>query len=197
MNMINFTITVIIPFTVAVVADEIGLAASGRPSRDVCASAAARVGRRRAGPAHRVVDGSLLMFDITGFTPLTERLARRGREGAEELSNLLDTVFSQLLTDAEDEGADLLKWATTRCCCYSTAQTTAAAPPGRPADAPGSRPVWTPPRRSAGSSCVPPQVSSLVQFTSYWRETRPCTGCWFCWGQPLRGSLAGTIRGHW
>ncbi|HET9302313.1 MAG TPA: adenylate/guanylate cyclase domain-containing protein, partial [Propionibacteriaceae bacterium] len=61
-------------------------------------------------PAHRVVDGSLLFFDITGFTPLTERLARRGREGAEELSNLLDTVFSQLLTDAEDEGGDLLKW---------------------------------------------------------------------------------------
>jgi class 3 adenylate cyclase/tetratricopeptide (TPR) repeat protein len=62
------------------------------------------------GPAHRVVDGSLLFFDITGFTPLTERLARRGREGAEELSNLLDTVFSQLLMDAEDEGGDLLKW---------------------------------------------------------------------------------------
>jgi class 3 adenylate cyclase/tetratricopeptide (TPR) repeat protein len=61
-------------------------------------------------PAHRVVDGSLLLFDITGFTPLTERLARRGREGAEELSNLLDTVFSQLLMDAEDEGGDLLKW---------------------------------------------------------------------------------------
>jgi class 3 adenylate cyclase/tetratricopeptide (TPR) repeat protein len=63
-----------------------------------------------SGPAHRVVDGSLLFFDITGFTPLTERLARRGREGAEELSNLLDTVFSQLLIDAEDEGGDLLKW---------------------------------------------------------------------------------------
>jgi predicted ATPase/class 3 adenylate cyclase len=62
------------------------------------------------GPAHRVIDGSLLLFDITGFTPLTERLARRGREGAEELSNLLDTVFSQLLMDAEDEGGDLLKW---------------------------------------------------------------------------------------
>ena len=62
------------------------------------------------GPAHRVVDGSLLMFDITGFTPLTERLARRGREGAEELSNLLDAVFSRLLTVAEDEGGDLLTW---------------------------------------------------------------------------------------
>jgi class 3 adenylate cyclase/tetratricopeptide (TPR) repeat protein len=62
------------------------------------------------GSVHRVIDGSLLFFDITGFTPLTERLARRGREGAEELSNLLDTVFSQLLMDAEDEGGDLLKW---------------------------------------------------------------------------------------
>src|SRR5918993_1318751 len=62
------------------------------------------------GLAHRVIDGSLLFFDITGFTPLTERLARRGREGAEELSNLLDAVFGQLLTDAEDEGGDLLKW---------------------------------------------------------------------------------------
>src|SRR4029450_1445451 len=62
------------------------------------------------GSAHRIVDGSLLLFDITGFTPLTERLARRGREGAEELSNLLDTVFSRLLLDAEAEGADLLKW---------------------------------------------------------------------------------------
>ena len=63
-----------------------------------------------SGPGHRVIDGSLLLFDITGFTPLTERLARRGREGAEELSNLLDTVFSQLLMDAEAEGGDLLKW---------------------------------------------------------------------------------------
>ena len=61
-------------------------------------------------PAHRVVDGSLVFFDITGFTPLTERLARKGREGAEELSNLLDTVFGRLLMGAEDEGGDLLAW---------------------------------------------------------------------------------------
>jgi class 3 adenylate cyclase/tetratricopeptide (TPR) repeat protein len=61
-------------------------------------------------PAHRVVDGSLVFFDITGFTPLTERLARKGREGAEELSNLLDTVFGRLLMGAEDKGGDLLKW---------------------------------------------------------------------------------------
>jgi class 3 adenylate cyclase/tetratricopeptide (TPR) repeat protein len=60
--------------------------------------------------AHRVVDGSLVLLDITGFTRLTERLARRGREGAEELSEILDRVFGQLLTEADDEGADLLKW---------------------------------------------------------------------------------------
>ncbi len=60
--------------------------------------------------AHRVVEGSLVLFDVTGFTRLTERLARRGREGAEELSDVLDTVFGGLLAAADDEGADLLKW---------------------------------------------------------------------------------------
>jgi class 3 adenylate cyclase/tetratricopeptide (TPR) repeat protein len=59
---------------------------------------------------HRVIDGSLVLLDITGFTRLTERLARRGREGAEELSEILDGVFGQLLAEAGDEGADLLKW---------------------------------------------------------------------------------------
>jgi class 3 adenylate cyclase/tetratricopeptide (TPR) repeat protein len=109
---INFAVMGHPPLELAMGPGEIGLAALPEgPSptayvpRLLPAWAAAE-----QGPAHRVVDGSLLFFDITGFTPLTERLARRGREGAEELSNLLDTVFSQLLMDAEDEGADLLKW---------------------------------------------------------------------------------------
>jgi hypothetical protein len=118
------------------------------------------------GAAHRVVDGSLLFFDITGFTPLTERLARKGREGAEELSNLLDTVFSQLLTDAEDEVATFSNGVVTRCCCSSTMQTIAAALPGqrcvctellRRSDAPR--------RLLAESSCVLPLASTLVQST--------------------------------
>jgi class 3 adenylate cyclase/tetratricopeptide (TPR) repeat protein len=62
------------------------------------------------GAAHRMVEGSLVLLDVTGFTRLTERLARRGREGAEELSDVLDAVFGSLLAEAEDEGADLLKW---------------------------------------------------------------------------------------
>ena len=112
MDMINFTLTGDPPLQLTMDASDPRLAAlvegpgpTAYVPRLLPAWAAAE-----QGPAHRVVDGSLLFFDITGFTPLTERLARRGREGAEELSNLLDTVFSQLLMDAEDEGGDLLKW---------------------------------------------------------------------------------------
>lgn len=41
---------------------------------------------------HRLVDGTLAMVDITGFTELTERLQRRGKAGAEELADLLEEV---------------------------------------------------------------------------------------------------------
>ena len=50
------------------------------------------------------------MLDISGFTRLTERLATRGRAGAEELSDLLDLVFGPLVEAGLDEGCDLLKW---------------------------------------------------------------------------------------
>lgn len=62
------------------------------------------------GLSHREVDGSLVMFDISGFTRLTDRLSRQGRAGAEELSEVLDAVFGMLVSAAEIEGADLLKW---------------------------------------------------------------------------------------
>ena len=62
------------------------------------------------GPAHREVDGTLLFADISGFTRLTERLTRMGRIGAEEMSDALDATFGQLLTAADADGADLLKW---------------------------------------------------------------------------------------
>ncbi len=62
------------------------------------------------GREHRSVDGSLVLLDISGFTELTERLARRGREGAEEMSDLLGATFEELLASADAEGAELLKW---------------------------------------------------------------------------------------
>jgi class 3 adenylate cyclase/tetratricopeptide (TPR) repeat protein len=110
--MINFTLTNDPPLQLTMDASDPRLAAlrEGPASTAYVPRLLPAWAAAESGPAHRVIDGSLLLFDITGFTPLTERLARKGREGAEELSNLLDTVFSQLLMDAEDEGADLLKW---------------------------------------------------------------------------------------
>ena len=50
------------------------------------------------------------MVDISGFTELTERLQRRGKAGAEELADLLEEVFTGLLSVAYADGASLLKW---------------------------------------------------------------------------------------
>ena len=48
-------------------------------------------------PAWRTILGTLVFADVSGFTPLTERLARRGKVGAEELTDTLNTVFRDLL----------------------------------------------------------------------------------------------------
>ena len=43
---------------------------------------------------HMRVDGSLAFVDISGFTALTERLARKGKVGAEEMSDILSATFA-------------------------------------------------------------------------------------------------------
>lgn len=60
--------------------------------------------------AYREIDGSLLFADISGFTAMSERLARKGREGAEEVTDILDTNFAHLLEAAYQEGGSLLKF---------------------------------------------------------------------------------------
>src|SRR4051795_11253877 len=59
---------------------------------------------------YRQVEGSLAFVDISGFTALTERLARRGKVGAELLRDTLNPIFSDLLEEAYRWGAGLLKW---------------------------------------------------------------------------------------
>ncbi len=59
---------------------------------------------------HREVEASLVFVDISGFTALTERLARKGKVGAELMRDTLDGVFTALLDEAYDWGAGLLKW---------------------------------------------------------------------------------------
>ena len=55
-------------------------------------------------------EGTLAFVDISGFTALTERLASRGKIGAEVLRDTLDSVFKALLDEAYAWGAGLLKW---------------------------------------------------------------------------------------
>jgi class 3 adenylate cyclase/tetratricopeptide (TPR) repeat protein len=60
--------------------------------------------------SYRLVEGTLAFVDISGFTRMTERLARRGKAGAEELVEILDGTFTALLRVAYADGAGLVKW---------------------------------------------------------------------------------------
>jgi class 3 adenylate cyclase/tetratricopeptide (TPR) repeat protein len=60
--------------------------------------------------AARVIDGSLLGLDITGFTALSERLGAKGKLGAEELITLISRTYSDLIDTAARYGGDVLKF---------------------------------------------------------------------------------------
>lgn len=62
------------------------------------------------GVRQRTLEGSLVFADISGFTALSERLARRGPVGAEELTDVLGACFSELLAIAYARGGGLLKF---------------------------------------------------------------------------------------
>ena len=58
----------------------------------------------------RRLEGTLCFADISGFTALAERLARRGRAGGEELVETLGRVFTGMLDIVHDQGGELLKF---------------------------------------------------------------------------------------
>ena len=60
---------------------------------------------------HRRVEGTLLFADIAGFTRLSERLASRGRAGAEEVAGLIGGVLTALVAELEARGGDVLIFA--------------------------------------------------------------------------------------
>lgn len=62
------------------------------------------------GQLHRLIEGSMVFVDISGFTKMSERLARHGRVGAEEVTDVIDSTFGQLLPEAYAHGANLLKF---------------------------------------------------------------------------------------
>ena len=58
----------------------------------------------------RSLDGTLVFSDVSGFTKLSEKLAEQGKAGAEELTQILLGTFTDLLSEARDEGGDLLSF---------------------------------------------------------------------------------------
>jgi class 3 adenylate cyclase/tetratricopeptide (TPR) repeat protein len=54
---------------------------------------------------------ALLLADISGFTPLAERLAQRGPAGTEALTALLNSFFEQVIGVVHEHGGDVVKFA--------------------------------------------------------------------------------------
>ena len=56
------------------------------------------------------VDCTIVFADVSGFTRLSERLARGGKEGAEQLVDVINACFTALLAEAYGRGGSLLKF---------------------------------------------------------------------------------------
>jgi class 3 adenylate cyclase len=54
---------------------------------------------------------AVLFADVSGFTPLADRLAQRGPAGAEELSSLLNAYFGQLIALIAAHGGEVITFA--------------------------------------------------------------------------------------
>jgi class 3 adenylate cyclase len=56
------------------------------------------------------LEGTLLFADVSGFTKLGERLARKGNVGAEELTEAVNAVFAGMLAEVSARGGEILKF---------------------------------------------------------------------------------------
>ncbi len=63
-----------------------------------------------AGVKHQIIEGSMLSADISGFTALSEKLADRGKAGAEMITSLLNICFTELIDQAYDFGGEVIKF---------------------------------------------------------------------------------------
>ena len=57
-----------------------------------------------------VISGAIMFADISGFTPLTEKLVVAGKEAPEELMRLLNPYFNQLIQELEYESGEVVKF---------------------------------------------------------------------------------------
>jgi class 3 adenylate cyclase/tetratricopeptide (TPR) repeat protein len=59
---------------------------------------------------HRRLDGTMAFVDVSGFTAMSERLSAKGKAGAEEVTDVMNRTFAQLLDVAYARGGGLLKF---------------------------------------------------------------------------------------
>lgn len=57
-----------------------------------------------------VKKGIILFCDVAGFTPLTEKLSKVGKEGAERLTLLLNQYFTEMIEIVDDYEGDVLRF---------------------------------------------------------------------------------------
>jgi len=55
-------------------------------------------------------EGSVLFADLAGFTRLTDSLASIGKEGAEELTRILNEFFSSMIRIVHEDGGDVVRF---------------------------------------------------------------------------------------
>src|SRR3954466_2427140 len=53
---------------------------------------------------------TLVFADVSGFTAMSERLAKRGKIGAEETTEVINRVFGGLLDATLEAGGEILKF---------------------------------------------------------------------------------------
>ena len=70
----------------------------------------ARLARASIDALAETVGCTMVFADVSGFTRLSERLARRGQEGAEQLVDVINACFTALLAEAYRRGGSLVKF---------------------------------------------------------------------------------------
>jgi class 3 adenylate cyclase len=58
----------------------------------------------------RALPGTMAFVDVSGFTAMSERLAAKGRLGAEEVTDVMSATFAELLRVAYENGGGLVKF---------------------------------------------------------------------------------------
>ncbi len=61
-------------------------------------------------PAGGMYQGVFLFVDVSGFTPLSEKLKTLGLAGAEQITDIINSLFSELVSALFDHGGTLLKF---------------------------------------------------------------------------------------